>query len=64
MKNLLPNIYLLNNKQSLKAHLEDIQILKPFFCNDYRHDLIMNFPLNNFQFKNNKFIVEPIDSVY
>jgi len=34
MKNLLPNIYLLNNKQGLKAHLnelEDIQILKSFF---------------------------------
>jgi len=42
---------------------EDIQILK-YFYNDYRHDLIMHFPLNSFQFKNNKFMVELIDIVY
>jgi len=60
MKNLLSNIYLFNNKQDLKAHLNETRRhpnSKIFFCN-YRHDLIMNFPLNSFQFKNNKFIGE------
>jgi len=43
--------------------LEDIQS-KILFYNDYRHDLIMNFLLNSFQSKSNKFMVESIDSVY
>ena len=39
--------------------LEDIQILKFFFYNDYRRNLIMNFLLNSFQSKSNKFMMEP-----
>ena len=67
MKNLLPNIYLLNNKQDLKAHLNKTwrhPNSKIFFYNDYTHNLIMNFLLNSFQSKSNKFMVEPINSVY
>ena len=45
MKNLLPNIYLLNNKQGLNAHLNEIWKSKILFYNDYRHDVIMNFLL-------------------
>jgi len=46
--------------------MKDIQILKIFFYNNYRklHDLIMNFSLNNFQFKNDKFLMELTDSVF
>jgi len=63
----LSNIYLLNNKQGLNAHLNETERhpnFKILFYNDYRHDLIMNFLLNSFQSKSNKFMVEPIDNVY
>jgi len=36
---------------------------KIFFYDDYRHDLIMNFLLNSFQSKSNKFTMESIDSL-
>ena len=45
----LLNIYLLNNKQGLKAHFNKTWRYpnsKILFYNDYRHDLIMNFLLN------------------
>jgi len=41
--------------------LENIQILKSY--ND-GHDLIINFLLNSFQSKSNKFMVESIDSIH
>ena len=47
----LLNIYLLNNKQGLKAHFNKTWRYpnsKILFYNDYRHDLIMNFLLNSF----------------
>jgi len=68
MKNLLPNIYLLNNKQDLNAHLNETRrhsnskIL--FYNTYYRHDLLMNFLLNSFQSKSSKFMMKSIDSVY
>ena len=43
---------------------ENIENSKIFFYNDYRHDVIMNFLLNSFQSKSNKFMMEPIDNVY
>jgi len=39
--------------------LENIENSKIFFYNDYRHDVIMNFLLNSFQSKSNKFMMEP-----
>jgi len=65
MNNLLPNIHLLNNKQDLNAHLNETwrhRNSKILFYNDYRRDL-MNFLLNSFQSKSNKFMVESIDNV-
>ena len=34
-----------------------------FYIDYYRHDLIMNFLLNSFRSKSNKFMVEPIANV-
>ena len=47
----------------ISIKLEDIQILKSYFT-DYKHTLIMNFLLNSFQSKSNKFMVESIDNLY
>ena len=52
----------LNNKQGLNADLNETwrhPNSKILFYNDYRHDLIMNFLLNSFQSKSNKFMMEP-----